>query len=210
MNSNQLDPHISRLEYGNGCIRVDVGHGMDVNTANIRFTFTPSNAEAVTKVQAFIYDSCKSKFVDSEKVEEDYLQEDYLEADTGDLFELCFRKYQDIYSESLKDKVHSIHKEIEEISENQKLADITSSNKEKAERFDQIIDVILRKQNFDSQVPFMVSEERWEEQDHSRILREIYEILGYEITGEIGKQTPLSESEIEEKLEEMSEVVKDE
>jgi hypothetical protein len=77
-------------------------------------------------------------------------------------------------------------------------------------KLDQIIDVILRKQNFDSQAPFMVSEERWEEQDHSRILREIYEILGYEITGEIGKQTPLSETEIEEKLEEMSEVVKDE
>lgn len=46
---------------------------------------------------------------------------------------------------------------------------------------------LLMVQDFDDYMSLQISEERWEEQDHSKILRKIYQSLGIEITDSVNR-----------------------
>ena len=195
MNKIDIEPHISRIEYGNGCIRVDLGHGIDVNKSKIRFVFNKSNAQEVTKVEAFIYQSCKNEFIESQKIDEDYLQEDFVELTINsiEIFDFCINKYQEMFSQDLKKEIQRVEEEIREIKENQKEADELSrkeyrENKEKAEKFDKLFRYIIKNQDLDNQIPLQISRERFSESDKLSILEEIYDILGIEVTDSISKR----------------------
>lgn len=195
MNKVDIEPHISRIEYGNGCVRVDLGHGIDVNKSKIRFVFTKSNSQKVTKVEVFIYQSCKNEFIESQKIDEDYLQEDFVEATINsiEIFDFCINKYQEMFSQDLKKEIQRVEEEIREIKENQKEADELSrkeyrDNKEKAEKFDKLFRYIIKNQDLDNQIPLQISRERFKETSKSSILEEIYDILGIEVTDNISKR----------------------
>lgn len=195
MNKIDIEPHISRIEYGNGCVRVDLGHGIDVNKSKIRFVFTKSNSQKVTKVEVFIYQSCKNEFIESQKIDEDYLQEDFVELTINsiDIFDFCINKYQEMFSQDLKKEIQRVEEEIREIKENQKEADDLSrkeyrKNKEKAEKYDKLFRYIIKNQDLDNQIPLQVSRERFSESDKLSILEEIYDILGIEVSNSISKR----------------------
>ncbi|MFB6200157.1 MAG: hypothetical protein ABEJ83_04710 [Candidatus Nanohaloarchaea archaeon] len=101
-------PHVSRLEWGQSCIRADAGEGMDIEMRDIRIVFSPIKSETSqgfkiknkTKIEAY---ELLDGYETGEKLHEDYIDVNFIEEldarKAMQIGERVYKRLKDHYSD---------------------------------------------------------------------------------------------------------------